>query len=251
MAAPQLKSAPTSVSHDEAHDDHDDLMAGPHKKGEEGEGPWLVSYADLMTLLMGFFALISSFSSVNQEKFEKVKESASESFGGTYEMPYAGLSESLKAFLKENGLEGQVQIITGADGVQLIFSGTMFFDSGDFHVKSDASELMKKLATKIKEEPQEYKTLIEGHTDSVPISHPIIASNWELSGLRASRIAQIFEFNGFKKEHLTIIGWGETKPAYLEETPDGLPIVENRAKNRRVVLKIYDSKVSPDPVQSK
>ena len=56
----------------------------PHGKKDEGEGPWLVSYADLMTLLMGFFALIASFSKPDVKAFEEVKKSAAERFGGSY-----------------------------------------------------------------------------------------------------------------------------------------------------------------------
>ena len=89
----------------------------------------------------------------------------------------------------------------------------------------------------------------EGHTDSIPITHPIIGSNWELSGLRASRIAQLFEKNGFQKDNLTIIGWGETKPVFSNTKSDGSPDLENMAKNRRVVVRIYDRKFSDDPIR--
>lgn len=230
----------------DADDEHDEA---PAKKVEEGEGPWLVSYADLMTLLMGFFALISSFSSVDQKEFEKVKESASEAFGGEYQTPYKELGEALEKFIKESGLEEQVQIKVSASGVELTFTGTLFFDSGDFVVKPEAADLMSQLAAEIKKLPQNYKALIEGHTDSAPIRHPIIASNWELSGLRASRVAQLLEKNGFNKESLTIIGWGETRPLLPDTDKAGQAIPENMAKNRRVIMYIYDPKQTNDPVR--
>jgi chemotaxis protein MotB len=247
MGAPKIddsKHASPAVDHS-----HDDIMEHPAKKGEEGEGPWLVSYADLMTLLMGFFALISSMSVPDKQKMEKVKESAIEAIGGKYEKPYEGLSQALQKFIIENDLQSVVVIKRTAQGVEMTFTGSLFFESGDFIVKEPAANLMDKLASVIKKEPTAYKVLIEGHTDSVPISHPIISSNWELSGVRASRIAQIFEGAGFQKSNLTIIGWGDTRPATAEIDPSGQVIPDSRAKNRRVVLRVYDSTISDDPVR--
>lgn len=229
-------------------DDMSDAYEGK-KKVEEGEGPWLVSYADLMTLLMGFFALISSMSTPDTKKFEKVREAAVSVFGGTLEQPYKTLASDLEKFIRENHLEQQIQLKTTIDGIEMTFVGTLFFDSGDFRVKEDAAELMQKLALVIKEKPNSYRALIEGHTDSAPIKHPIIGSNWELSGLRASRIAQIFEANGFDKSTLTIIGWGENKPLFAEKDKAGNVLIDNMAKNRRVVIRVYDRKFSNDPVR--
>lgn len=218
-----------------------------HRKKEEGEGPWLISYADLMTLLMGFFALISSMSTPDPDKIEKVKRITSEVFGGEYKEPYKDLGNSLRKFIEENSLQSKVQIQTSANGVELTFDGTLFFDSGEFVVKSGAEELMRKMAIAIKNEPRKYKTLIEGHTDSQPIGHPIVASNWELSGLRSARIAQIFERTGFPKQSLIIIGWGDVRPVKPNSDPDGKPNLENMAANRRVVIRVFDKSISRDP----
>lgn len=249
MGAPKLESKLEPKHESHAHLDDDDHEEGGHKKVEEGEGPWLVSYADLMTLLMGFFALISSMSSVNQQKLEQVRESAAETFGGEYKQPYKELGEALQKFVKDNKLEDKVKLKIGIQGVEMTFTGTMFFDSGNYVVKSEAAELMKKLAQTIKGVPSGYRTLIEGHTDSAPINHPIVASNWELSGLRASRIAQLFEQNGFAKDSLTIIGWGDNRPIVADRDANGNYIPEAMAQNRRVVIYVYDRKLSDDPIK--
>lgn len=244
MGAPKI-----TPEHEEplfsAHDDDDEH---PPKKVEEGEGPWLVSYADLMTLLMGFFALVSSFSTPNPEKFDAMKETAAETFGGDYEKPYKELKEALEKFVAENKLKDQVKLKVDATGVEMTFTGTLFFDSGNFVVKKEASDLMVKLAKEIKNVPHNYSALVEGHTDSAPIRHPIIASNWELSGLRAARIAQLLETNGFARDSLTIIGWGENKLVAPDFDSKGQKIEANMAKNRRIVIKVFDKKVSKDPV---
>lgn len=232
--------------HNKAHeDDHEEVII--IKKGEEGEGPWLVSYADLMTLLMGFFALVSSMSTPSKENIEKIRESATIAFGGKYEKPYKDLGVALLKVIKDNKLEEQVQVNIDVQGITLTFKGTMFFESGEFIVKPDAVKLMDTLAGVIKSQPKAYKALIEGHTDSVPISAGIIASNWELSGLRAARIAQLFENKGFGRNQLTIIGWGDARPLVPNTDEKGNPIPINMLKNRRVVIRVYDDKISDNP----
>jgi chemotaxis protein MotB len=235
--APPLKKV-VAQSHD-SHDDDGGWAHASPKKGEEGEGPWLISYADMMTLLMGFFALIASFSKPDAKEFDKVAAASSQYFGGKYEAPYEKLGQSLMRTIKENKLEDQVKIEVGPGGVTMTFTGTLFFDSGDYKVKPDAIDLMDKLSATIKKTGTVYMVMIEGHTDDAKITHPIIASNWELSGIRAARIAQLFENKGFDKKQLTIMGWGETKPVVDNFNADGTPNVDNRAKNRRVVIRVY------------
>lgn len=224
-------------SYEEVHDTGMELM-NSSKKVEEGEGPWLVSYADMMTLLMGFFALIASFSKPDVKEFEKVQESATERFGGEFQKPYQGLSDKIKKIVKENDLDKKVKVIREADGVTVKFDGMIFFNSGEFVVKNEGKDVVDKLLGALKKEIPSHKVLIEGHTDNIPISHDIIASNWELSGIRAARLAQIFEVHGFTKQQLTIVGWGETKPEVPNQNKQGQPIPENQAKNRRVIVKI-------------
>lgn len=234
---------------DEAESEISSAFGHSSKKVEEGEGPWLVSYADLMTLLMGFFALIASMSTISKEKLDKVKESAAETFGAKYEKPYEKLGQDIADFIKANHLEDKVQVSISSNGAELTFTGTMFFESGDFIVKNEAKEIMGQLAVIIKNQPHKYKALIEGHTDSAPISHPIIASNWELSGIRAARIAQIFEGVGFLRNQLTIIGWGDTRKVANDTNTDGSLNPQISAKNRRVVLRVYDPLITDDPVR--
>lgn len=232
-----LEAVHADVSHDQ--DDHDPFASGHGKKVEEGEGVWLISYADMMTLLMGFFALIASFSKVDSAEFEKVKKEAVKYFGGEYKAPYGDLADQLKKVINKMGLSEKVTVEQGPDGVGLTFQGTLLFDSGSFQVKEDSHGMMQTIADAVHKEAGDHNVLIEGHTDNVPISHPYIASNWELSGLRAARVARLFEDAGFQKTQLTIVGWGETKPVVPNMNSDSSPNVANQSKNRRVHIKIY------------
>lgn len=192
-----------------------------------------------MTLLMGFFALMASFSKPDTEKFEKVKQAASEYFGGEYEQPYKELEETIKEIVQKENLQDQVKIASDTSGVTITFTGTFFFDSGEFVVKPQATEVMDKMIVAIGKKALGINAMVEGHTDSRPISHPIIASNWELSAIRAARVAKLFELRGFKKDQLIIMGWGETKPVVPDVNQDGTFNIENQAKNRRVVIKLF------------
>jgi chemotaxis protein MotB len=229
---------------DEAKADETDVFFTPHKKADEGEGPWLISYADMMTLLMGFFALIASFSKIDNTEFEKVKKEAVKYFGGEYKEPYGDLAKVIRKVVTQNGMNEFVQVENGPDGVSVTFRGTLLFDSGSFELKGDAKPLMSKIAEVVHQQAASHNVKVEGHTDNVPIKHPVIASNWELSALRAARVARLFEDQGFGKKQLAIQGWGEAQPLVPNFNADGTENPANQAKNRRVLIRIY--KQSPD-----
>lgn len=210
-------------------------------KVEEGEGPWLVSYADLMTLLMGFFALMLSFSKFDENKFDMVREESSKLFGGEYVKPFEDLKRELQLVIEAKGLADQVTIEANTKGVGITFRGTVFFDIGLVNPRSEAVGLIKELVPVIKKEAEGFYILTEGHTDDTPITQGVISSNWELSALRASSIIRIFESAGFDRAKLMAIGWSDTKPLVENRTAEGEPIFENQSQNRRVVIQILRS----------
>lgn len=66
---------------------------------------------------------------------------------------------------------------------------------------------------------------------------------------RDASIAQLFEQNGFAKDSLTIIGWGDNRPIVADRDANGNYIPEAMAQNRRVVIYVYDRKLSDDPIK--
>lgn len=212
-------------------------------KQESSDGVWLISYSDMMTVLMGFFALMLSMSTIDSSKSAAIQEAATEYFGGEYKRPFEELAKNLENVVKKENLNNQVQIQQDANSITLTFKGTLLFDSGLVDLKPDALELFNKIIPLIKENAEQYYLLIEGHTDNVPISHSYIVSNWELSGLRASTVARRFEDFKFAKEKMMVVGWGETRPLAPNLTEQGIPIPENQSANRRVIIKVLKSPI--------
>lgn len=220
-----------------SHSHEDEGHGGGH---EDSEGVWLISYADLMTLLMGFFALIAAMSTIEEEKFNAAGEQTALYFGGEVIKPFEGAGNAIKELIKAKGLEDQVHITVTKTGITIAFKGTLFFTSGSFELREGAQLLMSELLKVLDKEVPDKKILIEGHTDNTPINRGVIASNWELSSLRANAVARLFENYKFKKEQILTIGLGETRPLLPNFAKDGTPIKKNQDQNRRVIIKVSD-----------
>lgn len=179
--------------------------------------PWLVNYADLMTELSIFFlmiyALSAAFSGSVQKAMKDVKETMEkEQIAGEVKMTKDGLQISLEE--KEN---------------------ISFFVSGSAELLPEMKSYIDKISPAIKQGlvPKSNFLIVEGHTDTVPISTQKFASNWELSTARATAVVRyLIEKDNFSSGRIAAIGYGENKPIDNTGTEAG------NAKNRRVVFLI-------------
>lgn len=209
-----------------------------HESHDDGEGNWLVSYADMMTLLFGFFVILTAFSTPDPGKVEKLKETTAKSMGGQYTKPFESLNLSLKNILEEMKLDQQVKIIDTGDGIAISSRGTLFFDSGSSQLKPEAEKLMQEIAAILAREALDFKILVEGHTDDVPTNSKLYPSNWELSSARASTVVRLLEAKGIPHANLRPLGLADTEPSVPNLSEQGAPLPENRAINRRIVVRI-------------
>ena len=92
----------------------------------ESEENWLISYADLMTLLWGFFVIISAFSVPSKDLIEKLKQETAESMGGEYVQPFNELTDELKDVLDQLNLTENAKIVVLSDGVKLTINHNTF-----------------------------------------------------------------------------------------------------------------------------
>ncbi len=228
----------------------------------------MVTFADLMSLLLTFFVLLLSFSNMEIVKFQAMVGSVREAFGmkspfelsdiptGTdilpNQTPQPGevdatvsdedptpqqVREKLQELLEEAGLADKGVAIETDTGVVLQLSGDVLFDSGQAQIKDGAAPLLEELAQYTLS--VKYKLDVVGYTDNIPIATAIYPSNWELSAARAGQAVRYLTERGVDPARLRAIGRADTNPLQSNDTPEG------RAHNRRVEF-VY-TRLSADP----
>lgn len=213
--------------------------AAPHAEHAE-EGPWIVSYADMMTLLFCFFVIMTSFASFDPVTVAQKGAEISEHFvpnkiaGEKQELSALGIQIGGHPNLKNN-ISSQIK----NEALELSFSSSIMFKPGETKIRPDYLSNVDAMIGLIKNKNPNYRIIIEGHTDSSPISeNGIYRSNWELSSARAASLVERFEYYGFKGEQLVSVGYGSTRPVVSNKNDDGTPNYDNQALNRRVVIKV-------------
>ena len=209
---------------------------------------WLLTYGDIITLLMFFFVLLFSTSKVSQEKFDQVAQSINQSLNrpgpdpkvaDTVITPLAEAQTILEQLIRKEGLEQKMTTKRTKAGLMIELSSNSFFDSGSADVRSSMFKTLQDLSHVIQNLPtNDYRVEIEGHTDNVPIKTARFPSNWELSAMRSINVLHIFEETGLPKDRIIATAFAETKPKVANTNVRGVDLPENQAKNRRVVVYI-------------
>jgi len=226
---------------------------------EEGLPGWFATFSDLCTLLLTFFVLLLSFSTMDIIKFKQMMGSMEKAFGyqtkapGEFEakastpitvqlsqqenkmLDYLEIGNQIKTSVKEEGLDKDVEIIINKEGVLMRLKGDVTFPPGKATINKKVLPLLAKIAKILKEHP-DYKLKVMGHTDNIPIKSSKYDSNWELSAARAIKVIEyLVNKYHINPKRLEAIGYGDTRPLVPNTTP------ENRAKNRRVEFLFYKS----------
>jgi chemotaxis protein MotB len=220
-----------------------------HEEEEhENEERWLVSYADMMTLLFALFMVMFSISSVNISKFQDLQRSLQSAFSGhAGKQASASKEDQQKAAEQEQeefkALKRRVdaaaaqlhlakvvetQIRERGLVVRLLTDG-VFFDSGSAVLKPGASPILHRVGEVIASEAH-HPVVVEGYTDSNPIRSSQYPSNWELSGARASSVVREFVGSGVTATRLSVAGYAQQHPIASNATASG------RSHNRRVEI---------------
>jgi len=223
----------------------------PPEEEQGGLPAWMATFSDMVTLLLTFFVLLLSFSTMDVKKLQQVLGSVQEALGvksvevGSYrateQLPAAMVSlqkdreevqkrvfmRQIYNAIKETNLEEEAKIINDERGVMVRVDGTTMFESGKADFKPAAIALMDKIIKVM--ERFNYDIMVEGHSDNVPISgRGVYQSNWELSAARAARVADYLVDKGIAKTRMSVLGRADTRPITSNATEEG------RAMNRRV-----------------
>ena len=233
------------------HDSSLDEEDASHGEGGHDESNWLVSYADMMTILCGFFIMLYSMAKVDEPKYDSFKEAISKYFGGEYVSQTKDLTKFATEVIQQYGLDTKAVIKSDSNGVSIIFESTIFFETLSSDVSQQGTSILDLLIKKIAERQntlgKSYKIVIEGHTDSRPVVTGIYPSNWELSGARAARVVRMFLDHGFSPKQMTAIGYADTHPQVESKSSQGTWNETALAKNRRVVLRILEPNIDSIP----
>jgi chemotaxis protein MotB len=222
----------------------------PHEEhSEESDEIWLISYADLMTLLFCFFVLMYVFAIKDSKGQVQIKQELVKYFGGTYAPPYKELRDSVSSSAKQFPFLENAIVAEDIDGVEITFRSALLFEVGQTELVGQAKEAIEVLTKILKIQSPNARVLVAGHTDDAPISTERFPSNWELSSARAATVVRIFIESGMSPSQLAAIGYAESRPAFPNKNKDGRVIEENRNMNRRVVIKVIPPQVAPTDEQ--
>jgi chemotaxis protein MotB len=216
-------------------------------------GVWLTTFNDMMTLLMVFFVLLFSMSTVDMKRFKHFQGELQSALGimeagqktkigvvdpeppmtkrseasGDTPMPPKVAAEvlALKQLSDRLGLPGT----WSPRRIQITLEDAMLFGSAQTRFSPKATQVLKEVAAALKKIDGDI--LVEGHTDNRPMVSDRYPSNWELSTARAAQVVKFFTSAGqIAPTRLAAVGYADSKPISSNDTPEG------RAINRRVEI---------------
>lgn len=208
----------------------------------EEDQEWLLTYSDMITLLLAFFAMLIAVSQTDIALWEQMKQGMRSDVAGKekVETPLAEIKIDLDSLLLEERNQGLVGIVLDKNGIVLSFNSSSLYNSGEAVLLPSGERIITKVTQALNALGYyQFRVDVEGHTDNVPINTPRFPSNWELSVARASEVVKFFIREGVEGDRLKASGYADTKPVLLHVDEFGRDIVENRAANRRIVIRIY------------
>jgi chemotaxis protein MotB len=231
---------------------------------EECLPAWLAAFGDLMSLLLCFFVLLLSMSSMDAKKVSEAIGSLSGAMsvleGGTKteiskkriqeSTPIESQDETSEAVnrvqqaandaneMMEKAQGPEVSVEEAEDGFVIKLPAALLFKPGSAKIENqDALLFLKRIALIIAELPNELQVSVQGHTDNTnPAPTSPFKDNWELSAARAISVLRELELDGVDPARMFAAGFAQYRPVATNATAAG------REKNRRVELHFYGKK---------
>ncbi len=227
------------------------------KAKKDNSERWLLTYSDLITLLLAFFIVMYGISSADAMKFSKLAssmrrafnvgvlegtpkssildqatelsvstEAGSEEQAGIGSMELEAVLSEMGWVFQEEGLADKVSISVRPEGVAVSISGNLLFTSGRAELRPESVRLLSSLGKALARLPNPIR--VEGHTDDVSPKGSEFPTNWELSGARAVAVVRYFaEIEGISPSRLSAVAYSQFRPAVPNDSP------QSRARNRR------------------
>ena len=223
--------------------------------GKKGAPEYMLTYGDMMTLLLCFFVMLLAMSQIDENKFKVAASSFQNAFSGVLEqlptipihedilIPRMGGDEqnkkmaieaakAIRKVVKNENLEDAIKVSVTDRGIAVKISDPLGFDVGKAEIKSEFESILSKMIPIIGKIPDN-EIRVEGHTDNTPIHTKEFPSNWELSAARALNVVKfLFRKGGIHPSRLSAVGYGEYRPVVPNSSK------ENKQKNRRIEIYI-------------
>src|SRR5579862_9584520 len=230
---------------------------------------WLLTYADLITLLMVFFVILYSFSIIDIRKYLSLKGALTEAFnqgvlsgvstsgfnqegwgasiqtqvGQANESTKASLASQLQKIADNSGL-GEAAIISNSpEGVTVSLAANFLFQSGTADLKPGATDLIAQISDPLRGIPNPIEVV--AHTDDLPpvTTNSQYKDNWAVGNARAYNVLKALTDSAkLPEDRLSLGNFGPYTPLYPNDS------AENRAKNRRVDLIIVFPSPDEQPI---
>lgn len=228
-------------------------MARKKKAEKENNERWLLTYADLITLLMVFFVLLFAMSKTDAAKFQQLAQSLHSALnpslfqtsGNPMSTSNTGSSNSILESQLFNQItqsitqiesqlnipQSSIQATMTKEGISVTVSGALLFYNGTNQIKPDGITLLQKLGPILHGIPNNVR--VEGYTDDVPVDTSQYPTNWELSAARAvSVVRYLSEVDQIDPGRLSAVGYGQFHPIVPNDSR------QHREENRRAVIVI-------------
>lgn len=197
---------------------------------------WLLSYADLITNLLIFFAMLLAASEPSRARMQQMAEAIS---GKEQAESLSSIQRKIDKQIEKEGLEDLIGTDLEDDGLRMSLNSGLVFSSGSAQIRPEQSELLDRMLQTLVPYADRYAFAIEGHTDSTPIlGGGTYKSNWELSADRANAVRSRLGLVGVEEKRIRVEGYADTV-SLPEEELTGLDEQERLARHRRVVVRIY------------
>lgn len=216
---------------------------------------WLLTYADMITLLLALFIILFSISTISRVKYQALARDISGGFKGEYAInnpPNGGttsdragtpgdadlkqIQQQVKRFIETNKLQSKVQTRIDKRGLVItLLTDKALYDSGSADLRPETKRILDEInAAALKKNKNDIR--IEGNTDNVPIATSSYPTNWELSAARATGVTRyLVEHDGLDPTRVSLAGYGQFRPA----RPNDNEI--HRQSNRRVDIVILNA----------
>lgn len=212
-------------------------MMPPRRHLPEANESWLMSYADMITLLLCFFIIFIATSEPKQDRLAAAARGMQEKFGTlNLDSPFDSFYRDVQGLIATNEAERFISIRKTESGVEMELSSFHFFLSGGADIPVEAEPLLQEILETLQDEKlKAYSVEVQGHVSDETSPVPYI-DGWQLSAARAASIASFFERHGLSVGRLKISAFGAVQPVVPNRDAGGNAIPENQARNERVVI---------------